>query len=151
MGVFSCDFGKIFNVSLNWFEYPVRAHPHHTDYVGIVWHGSYFAWMEEARIECLRSLGIEYSDVVAMGCDMPVIDIAIRYHRAIRMGKAAIVKTRLAAIEGVRIYWDYEIRSPDEQELHAVARVTLVTVDREKGKIIRKLPAALQEIMEKLK
>jgi len=33
----------------NWFEYPVRVQPHHTDYAGLVWHGSYIAWMEEAR------------------------------------------------------------------------------------------------------
>ena len=24
----------------SWFEYAVRIHPHHTDYVGIVWHGN---------------------------------------------------------------------------------------------------------------
>ncbi|NEQ11944.1 MAG: acyl-CoA thioesterase, partial [Moorea sp. SIO4E2] len=24
-----------------WFDYPVRVHPHHTDYAGIVWHGTY--------------------------------------------------------------------------------------------------------------
>ena len=34
----------------NWFEYPVRAQPHHTDYAGIVWHGTYLTWMEEARV-----------------------------------------------------------------------------------------------------
>ena len=27
--------------SENWFEYPIRAYPHHTDYAGIVWHGAY--------------------------------------------------------------------------------------------------------------
>ncbi len=36
-----------------WFEYPVRAQPHHTDYAGVVWHGSYIIWLEEARVECL--------------------------------------------------------------------------------------------------
>ncbi len=29
-----------------WFEYIVRVHPHHTDYGGVVWHGTYIAWME---------------------------------------------------------------------------------------------------------
>ena len=36
-----------------WFEYPVKAQPHHTDYAGIVWHGTYLTWMEEARVEYL--------------------------------------------------------------------------------------------------
>ena len=41
------------HASENWFEYPVRVQPHHTDYAGVVWHGAYIAWMEEARIRML--------------------------------------------------------------------------------------------------
>ena len=67
--------------SNHWFEYVVRAQPHHTDYAGIVWHGSYLAWMEEARVECLRSIGIEFADLVALGCDLPVVELSIRYHQ----------------------------------------------------------------------
>ncbi|MGL5804871.1 MAG: acyl-CoA thioesterase, partial [Xenococcaceae cyanobacterium] len=40
-----------------WFEYPVKAQPHHTDSGGVVWHGTYLTWMEEARVEYLRSIG----------------------------------------------------------------------------------------------
>ncbi|NEO28658.1 MAG: acyl-CoA thioesterase, partial [Kamptonema sp. SIO4C4] len=39
-----------------WYEYLVKAQPHHTDYAGVVWHGSYISWLEEARVECLRSI-----------------------------------------------------------------------------------------------
>lgn len=70
----------------NWFEYPVRAQPHHTDYAGIVWHGTYLTWMEEARVECLRSIGIEFADLVALGCDLPVVELSIRYHRSVQLG-----------------------------------------------------------------
>jgi acyl-CoA thioester hydrolase len=133
-----------------WFEYPVRAQPHHTDYAGIVWHGSYLAWMEEARVECLRSIGIEFSDLVALGCDLPVVELSIRYHRPIQMGMAAIVKTRMATTEGVRINWDYQIQSPDAQELYVTAQVTLVAIDREKGKIMRQLPPAVKDALSRL-
>lgn len=134
----------------NWFEYPIRAQPHHTDYAGIVWHGSYVAWMEEARVECLRSIGIEFADLVALGCDLPVVELSIRYHQPIRMGTAVIVKTRMAEMESVRIHWDYQIQSPGGQELYATARVSLVAVDREKGKIMRQLPAAVKDAFMKL-
>lgn len=134
----------------NWFEYLVRAQPHHTDYAGIVWHGSYLAWMEEARVECLRSIGIEFADLVALGCDLPVVELSIRYHQPIQMGLAAVVRTRMADIEGVRVNWDYQIQSTDGQELFATARVALVAVDREKGKIMRQLPPAVKEALVKL-
>jgi acyl-CoA thioester hydrolase len=147
--------GAIENLSLtatteNWFEYPVRAQPHHTDYGGIVWHGSYIAWLEEARVECLRSIGINFSDLVALGCDMPVVDLSLRYHRPIQMGMTAVVRARMAEIEGVRINWDYKIQSTDGQTLFATARVTLVVVDRDKGKIMRQLPPAMKEALARL-
>lgn len=134
----------------NWFEYSVRAQPHHTDYAGIVWHGSYIVWMEEARIECLRSIGIEFAELVALGCDLPVVELSVRYHRPIELGMAAVVRTRLAEVSGVRINWDYQVQSPDGQELYVTARVTLVAVDREKGKIMRQLPSAMENALARL-
>ncbi|MGJ3247724.1 MAG: acyl-CoA thioesterase [Elainellaceae cyanobacterium] len=137
-------------LNTNWFEYLVRAQPHHTDYAGVVWHGSYIAWMEEARVECLRSLGISFADLVAIGCDLPVIDLSIRYHRPLLMGAEAIIKTRTQPIAGVRLKWDYEIQSPDQNHLYVTAQVTLVPVDREQGKVMRRLPAGVKDALAKL-
>lgn len=130
-------------------EYFVRVQPHHTDYAGIVWHGTYIAWMEEARVECLRSVGVEFADIVALGCDLPVVELSVRYHRSLQLGMAAVVKTRIT-VTGVRINCDYAIESPDRQELYVTAKVTLVAVDREKGKILRRLPANLQDALTSL-
>jgi acyl-CoA thioester hydrolase len=132
-----------------WFEYPVRAHPHHTDYGGVVWHGSYLSWMEEARVECLRSLGMDFAELVGLGYDLPVVDLSLRYHRALRMGEEAVVRTRMEPIEGVRIHWEYRIESPDGEELYVSGRVTLVGIDREKGKIVRQLPPAIKEVLRR--
>ncbi|WP_017719768.1 acyl-CoA thioesterase [Kamptonema formosum] len=132
-----------------WFEYPVRAQPHHTDYAGNVWHGSYIAWLEEARVECLRSLGLEFADLVALGCDLPVVELQVRYRRALRMGVPAVVRVRLEQV-GVRLNFEYQIQSPDGQELYLTARVTLVPVDRHKNKIVRQLPPALEAVLAQL-
>ena len=134
----------------NWFEYAIRAQPHHTDYAGVVWHGAYVAWLEEARVECLRSIGIEFADLVALGCDLPVVELSIRYHRPIKLGMAAVVKTRMLDVSGVRINWDYQVQSPDFQDLYVSAQVTLVAIDREKAKIMRQLPAAIKEALARL-
>jgi len=134
----------------SWFEYPVRVQPHHTDYGGVVWHGSYLTWMEEARVECLRSIGIDFADLVALGCDLPVVELSVRYHRAIQLGMTVIVKTRIAEVTGVRMNWDYGIVSTDGQELYTTAKVTLVGLDRERGKIMRQLPASIKDALAKL-
>lgn len=134
----------------NWFEYPVRAQPHHTDYAGIVWHGTYLTWMEEARVECLRSIGIEFADLVALGCDLPVVELSVRYHRSVQLGMSVLVRTRMSEVTGVRMNWDYKIISPDTQDLYLTAQVTLVALDREKGKIMRQLPPAVQDALAKI-
>jgi acyl-CoA thioester hydrolase len=133
----------------SWFEYPVKAQPHHTDYGGIVWHGTYLTWMEEARVEYLRSIGIEFADLVSMGCDLPVVDLSLRYHLPIQLGVSALVKVRLVESKGVRINWDYEIQSYDRQKIFLTGKVVLVGVDRDKGKIMRQLPPQFQAALVK--
>lgn len=134
----------------DWFEYPVQAYPHHTDYAGIVWHGTYITWLEEARIESLRSIGIDFSELVALGCDLPVVELSIRYHKALRMGMNATVKTRMSPIDGVRLNWDCRIESPDGRDLYLTGVVTLVALDMEKGKIMRQLPPSVKDVFAKL-
>lgn len=133
----------------HWFEYHVRAQPHDTDYAGIVWHGNYIKWMEEARVEYLRSVGIEFADLVALGCDLPVVELSVRYHNPIKMGMTATVKTRME-LTGVRMNWDYAIVSRDGEELFVSAKVTLVPVDREKSKIMRQLPAVMKDAFARM-
>jgi acyl-CoA thioester hydrolase len=132
-----------------WFEYFVRAQPHHTDYAGVVWHGNYITWMEEARVECLRSMGIDIAELVKLGCDLPVVELSVRYHRAMRLGETAIVKTRMNEITGVRMNWDYQIQAPEGKDVYVTAQVTLVAIDREKGKILRQLPPTMKDVLVK--
>jgi acyl-CoA thioester hydrolase len=133
-----------------WFEYVVKAHPHHTDYAGIVWHGTYLTWMEEARVELLRSIGVEFADLVALGCNLPVVDISIRYHRSLSMGERAVVRCRMGDRQGVRLPFDYEIFGIESEALLITACVTLVPTDMEKGKILRRLPQVMEDALAKL-
>lgn len=134
-----------------WFEYPITVFPHHTDYGGIVWHGNYIKWLEEARVACLESIGIKFSDFVQLGCDLPVVEMNSRYHRPLKMGMQAIVKVRMREMKGVRMEWDNRIESLDGKELYFTGRVVLVSIDREKGKIMRKLPPTFVAALKKIR
>jgi acyl-CoA thioester hydrolase len=131
----------------HWFDYPVRVYPHHTDYGGIVWHGNYLTWMEQARVDYFRSIGVDFAELVSLGCDLPVVELSIRYHRPLRLGMSAIVRTRMIEIEGVRMNWDQYIQSPTGEEIYTSAKVVLVGIDREKGKIMRKLPSTVKDAL----
>ncbi|AFY99821.1 acyl-CoA thioesterase [Calothrix sp. PCC 6303] len=135
----------------DWLEYPIRVYPHHTDHGGIVWHGAYLAWMEEGRIECLRSVGVDYGDIVALGCELPVVELSLRYHQSLKLGMSGVLKTRISEVTGVRINCEQVITSVDQQKLYLSAKVTLVAVDRDRGKIMRQLPATFKDALSKLK
>jgi acyl-CoA thioester hydrolase len=141
----------VISEALRWFDYSVRVEPCHTDYAAVVWHGSYLNWMEAARTSALRELGIEFSDLVDSGCDLPVVELSIHYHRPLKMGDTAVVKTGLTQIKKVRMYWTqriYAMGHPEEPRV--TAQVTLVPVNRQTGRVIRRLPPHLLEVIEGL-
>jgi acyl-CoA thioester hydrolase len=51
----------------SWFEYAISVQPHHTDYAGVVWHGTYIAWMEEARVEYMKTQNLPYEEWLKAG------------------------------------------------------------------------------------
>lgn len=123
--------------------------PHHTDYGGVVWHGAYIAWLEEARVECLRQAGADFASWVAAGVDLRVVNLSLRYHRALQLGTAAVLKTRLTR-QGVRFNWHYEIYAIAPSYLCLTGQVTLVAIDRTRNKIMRSLPVNMDQILEQL-
>ncbi len=135
----------------NWFHYPIRVQPHHTDYGGVVWHGSYVSWLESARVECLRAASVPFEDFVNLGYDLPVVELQIRYRQPLSLGMAATVKARLAPIKGVRIHWLYEIETLEPSpQLCITAQVTLAPVDMKQRKVVRRLPPDAKEMLDRV-
>lgn len=135
------------NQTDSWFCYPIRVQPHHTDYGGVVWHGTYITWMESARVECLRAAGVPFEDLVKLGYDLPVVALDIRYKQPLTLGASAVVKTRLEPIKGIRLSWRYEIEITEPTPMRCVsAQVSLVTVDMCDRKIVRRLPSEIKNL-----
>lgn len=134
----------------NAFEYFVRVQPHHTDYAGIVWHGTYVAWMEEARIAYLESYGISFASWVEMGIDLPVVDLSLRYRRSLQMGMVAAVKAWSPPQKGVRLIWEYDIQNQETGETCVTGSVTLAPVDTAQRKVLRQLPDPIKSDLARL-
>lgn len=136
-------------------HYHVRVAPHLTDYAGVVWHGSYLRWLEEARIDALRQAGLEYTALVGLGCDLPVLKLELNYCRALRMGDLGLIKSRIVRRDRVRMIWEQNIYilQADQKTTGRVAveaRITLVPVDMDKKKILRQLPEPLSSALDQL-
>ncbi len=133
--------------TMHWFEYSVVVQPHHTDYAGIAWHGTYIAWMEEARVNCLSASGLTFADWVKAGVDLPVVDLGLKYRRSLTLGDTALVKTRLER-RGVRILWHYDIQNATTGETCIEGTVTLAMVDFKTRRVLRQLPTELAAALE---
>ena len=61
------------------FETSIRVRYAETDAMGIVHHSRYFVWLELARIEWLRSLGLDYKTMEDEGFYLPVVEVYLKY------------------------------------------------------------------------
>lgn len=130
-----------------------RVLPQHTDHAGVMWHGTYLAWLEEGRVEALAAAGLAYSDLSALGLELPVVALTIDYRRGLRHGEAVHLRSWVLPRRGVRLPWFSQFLGADGV-VAAEARVELVLVDwRGAGgerRLLRQLPADLQAAIARL-
>lgn len=130
-----------------------RVLPQHTDHAGVMWHGAYLAWLEEARVEALAQVGLDYSDLSARGLELPVVSLAIGYHQALLHGDRVRVESAVLPRQGVRLPWLSRFVTAAGVPA-AEARVELVLVDLSAGpeqrRLLRRLPPDLEAAVEAL-
>lgn len=61
------------------FTHRVRVRFAETDAMGIVHHGNYLLYLEEARVEYLRALGKPYTELRDEGVDHAVLECFVQY------------------------------------------------------------------------
>tara|TARA_B100000700_G_C14918243_1_gene795787 strand:+ start:836 stop:1255 length:420 start_codon:yes stop_codon:yes gene_type:complete len=130
------------------WELKKKVLPQNTDYAGVLWHGEYVNWMEEARIRAFESSNMPYKDIVAMGFDFPVISLQINYLKALFLGEEVIIRTSCCKKKGLRWPWRTMIFN-EESLLAAEAYVEIILVKRtlDSFKIMRGMPAEIKEYM----
>ena len=82
------------------FTLTKRVLPQHTDYAGVMWHGAYVQWLEEARVEALQASGLGYAAMTAMGVDMPVVSLHLDYRHPLRHGDEVCIESRCPGSAG---------------------------------------------------
>lgn len=130
-----------------------RVLPQHTDHAGVMWHGAYVAWLEEARVEALAAVGLAYSALSERGLELPVVSLAIDFKQALLHGDAVELWSEVLPRRGVRMPWISRFVAPGGT-VAAEARVELVLVDLSRGparrRLLRTLPNDLERAVEGL-
>lgn len=80
-------------------RFPCRVYFEDTDAGGVVYHANYLRFMERARTDMLRLVGIGQRDAMAAGEGVYVVaDLSIRYRKPARLDDALLVVSRMTAV-----------------------------------------------------
>jgi len=119
----------------------IRVRYCETDRMGLAHHGSYVAWLEEARTEWMRTLGRTYLKMEDDGELLVVADMHIRYLKPATFDDVLQVELRAVERSKVAITIGYELtREPCGTRI-ASATTKLACVGKD-GRI-RRLPREL--------
>ncbi|MBY7793399.1 acyl-CoA thioesterase [Vibrio fluvialis] len=100
------------------------------DPMGVVYHGNYFRYFEEARRELLDKIAYGYLAMNDSGYMWPVIDTRVKYVKAIPFNHRIRVHARLTEWEN-RLRIDYVIFDAESGQRMCKAHTTQVAVERQ--------------------
>ena len=121
--------------------------PQHTDHAGVMWHGSYFAFLEEGRIDALNRVGISYSGLSKEGFEIPVVSAQIKYKISFIHGEKILLKSQFKLENKIRLTCK-TLFLKSNGDIGAEAIIGLVVVKTTGGsiKLIRELPEEIKNI-----
>ena len=119
-----------------------------TDAYGVVWHGTYLRWMEQARVEFCRELGIDLVSMKEHDVVIPVTNLNIRYKASAKLDETIVVETEIVKISPLTVTFNQIIRNKETDKIYTAASVEVVAVNND-GKIYRRMPELLKTACEK--
>lgn len=117
-------------------EINIRVRYGETDKMGVVYHANYANYLEVARVEWLRELGVSYKWMEANGVMLPVISLSINYKNPAYYDDLLTVVVTLKKTPGVKIDFDYTIVNENGRIL-AEANTVLAFVNMETGRPVK--------------
>lgn len=125
----------------------IRVRYAETDPMKYVYYGNYAEYLEVARVELFRTLGMSYDEIENQGIWLPVSEYSIKFLKPGLYDEILEIHTFIRKIPGVRLEFDYEIYNSSKQKI-TEAKTTLFFLEAKTNKII-KCPDFLMKLLEK--
>lgn len=85
-----------------------------TDQMKITHHSNYIRFMEEARVDFLKSIGYNYDKLEKLGIISPVIQIQCDYKKTTTFPDIIEIQTSIHSYKGTRLQIQYIMKVKDE-------------------------------------
>ena len=117
---------------------------HDIDFMGIVWHGHYVKYLEIARCALLDKIDYNYPQMKVSGYAWPIIDMRIRYPRALLFQQEVTVTAKLEEWEN-RLKVSYLIEDSASGQRLTRAYTVQVALDMKSNEMLFVSPNILFE------
>ena len=130
---------------MKWKHYLRRAQFYETDSMGVVYHGNYIHWMEEARTDFLEQIGWSYERATQAGIDFALTDISCGYRKTTKFGETLSISLEITRLSPARLVLSYRMVNARTGELHAEGTSSHFFYDRNTQR-----PVALKKVFPEL-
>ena len=127
------------------FAHTIRVRFSETDAMGIVHHSRYLPYLEETRVEYLRSIGHPYDRQRADGVDFAVLEAQVTYRQPLHFDDLVTVHLALSSATRATFGIDYLLTVGGE--IRSTASTTHACVNAD-GRPVR-MPAWLGELVRR--
>ena len=110
-------------------EIEVKIRFSEVDSMGIVWHGAYAKYFEDAREAFGKTFGLGYLYMHGNGFYAPLVDLSFQYKKPLKYGDTMLVKITYTSTEAAKIIFEYEIRNAETGELCTTGKTVQVFLD----------------------
>lgn len=111
-------------------ETKLRVRYAETDKMGVVYHSNFVIWFEVGRVELLRQLGFQYSEMEAEdNCHIPVVDLRVRYKAPALYDDEIVIRTQIKNVRSSLLHFSYEVFRESDRTLLATGETMHIIVN----------------------
>jgi len=100
-----------------------------TDPMGVVWHGNYLKFFEDAREKLAEDYGMSHLEVFEHGFYTPIVKTELNYKTSIYYGEKARINVTLEKHDSAKIIFKYEVINLSNGQLATIGMTMQVFMD----------------------
>ena len=101
------------------------------DMMGVVWHGNYPLYLEDAREAFGAEFGLSYALYIKENVFVPIVKMDVDYKRPVRFGMRPVIRIEYVPTDAAKVIFDYKLYDKESEDVFLTARTVQVFMDRD--------------------
>ena len=101
------------------------------DMMGVVWHGNYPLYLEDAREAFGAEFGLSYALYIKENVFVPIVKMDVDYKRPVRFWMRPVIRIEYVPTDAAKVIFDYKLYDKESGDVFLTARTVQVFMDRD--------------------